>query len=227
MAGTRTAERERSRSLRPLRRLFPYVLRYRGLVAGAVASLTVAALMTLTLPLAVRRMIDHGFSSADTTFVANYFSMLLVIAGLLALASACRYYFVVTLGERVVADLRADVFSHVTLLSSDFFDTAQSGEIVSRLTADATQIKSAVGATASVALRNTILGLGAVAMMVVTSPKLSGLVIAAIPLIVLPLVAFGRSVRRKSRAAQDMLAEAYGYARVLICCIILIMYLCN
>ena len=101
---------------------------------------------------------------------------------------------------------------HVTTLSPSFFDTAQSGEIVSRLAADTTQVKSAVGATASVALRNVILGLGAVAMMVVTSPKLSGLVIAAIPLIVLPLVAFGRSVRRKSRLAQDTLANATAYA---------------
>ena len=148
--------------------------------AGAIVSLVVAAATTLTLPLAVRRMIDHGFTSADTAFVANYFSMLVVIAAILALASACRYYFVITLGERVVADLRSDVFRHVTELSPAFFDRSQSGEIVSRLSADTTQIKSAVGATASLALRNTILGLGAVGMMVVTSPKLSGLVIAAI-----------------------------------------------
>ena len=117
-----------------------------------------------------------------------------------------------TLGERVVADIRRDVFSHVTRLSPAFFDTAQSGEIVSRLAADTTQVKSAVGATASVALRNVILGFGAVAMMVVTSPKLSGIVIAAIPVVVLPLVAFGRSVRRKSRLAQDTLADATAYA---------------
>ena len=145
-------------------------------------------------------MIDHGFTNADTTFVANYFSMLIAIAAVLALASACRYYFVITLGERVVADLRRDVFSHVTTLSPAFFDAALSGEIVSRLSADTTQIKSAVGATASVALRNLILGLGAVGMMIVTSPKLSALVIAAIPLVVLPLVAFGRSVRQKGAA---------------------------
>jgi ATP-binding cassette subfamily B protein len=163
----------------------------------------------LTLPLAVRRMIDHGFSSSDSTFIANYFSMLVAIAALLALASACRYYFVITLGERVVADIRRDVFAHMATLSPAFFDRSQSGEIVSRLAADTTQIKSVVGATASVALRNLLLGLGAVAMMVVTSPKLSGLVIAAIPIIVLPLVAFGRSVRAKSRQAQDTLAEGY------------------
>ena len=157
-------------------------------------------------------MIDHGFSASDSSFIAEYFAMLVVMAALLAAASACRYYFVITLGERVVADIRSDVFRHVTTLSPSFFDTAQSGEIVSRLAADTTQVKSAVGATASVALRNVILGLGAVAMMVFTSPKLSGLVIAAIPVIVLPLVAFGRSVRRKSRLAQDTLADATAYA---------------
>ena len=203
---------KKRRSLKPLRRLFPYLLHYRGMVAGALFFLLLAAVTTLTLPLAVRRMIDKGFSSADSTFIANYFSMLIIIAGVLALASAARYFFVITLGERVVSDLRRDVFSHVTTLSPGFFDTARSGEIVSRLTADTTQIKSAVGATASMALRNTILGIGAVIMMVFTSPKLSGLVIAAIPLIVLPLVGFGRSVRRKSRFAQDTLADATAYA---------------
>ncbi|BCG99346.1 ATP-binding cassette domain-containing protein [Mesorhizobium loti] len=203
---------ERRRSLKPLRRLFPYLGRYRKLVVGAVISLTVAAATTLALPLAVRRMIDHGFSASDSSFIAEYFGMLVVMAAVLAAASACRYYFVITLGERVVADIRNDVFSHVTTLSPSFFDTSQSGEIVSRLAADTTQVKSAVGATASVALRNVILGLGAVAMMVFTSPKLSGLVIAAIPVIVLPLVAFGRSVRRKSRLAQDTLANATAYA---------------
>jgi len=206
------AEDRTSPPLRPLRRVLPYVLRYPWLVAAAVTSLTVAAATTLTLPLAVRRVIDYGFSNADTTFVATYFSVLIAIAALLALASACRYYFVITLGERVVADLRRDVFSHVTTLSPAFFDAALSGEIVSRLSADTTQVKSAVGATASVALRNLILVLGAVGMMIVTSPKLSGLVIAAIPLVVLPLAAFGRSVRRRARQAQDTLAGATAYA---------------
>ncbi|RWC49132.1 MAG: ATP-binding cassette domain-containing protein [Mesorhizobium sp.] len=203
---------ERRRSLKPLRRLFPYITHYRTLVVGAIISLVIAAATTLALPLAVRRMIDYGFSSSSTTFIAEYFAALVAMAAILAAASAGRYYFVITLGERVVADIRRDVFAHVTTLSPAFFDTAQSGEIVSRLAADTTQVKSAVGATASVALRNVILGLGAVGMMVVTSPKLSGLVIAAIPVIVLPLVAFGRSVRRKSRQAQDTLADATAYA---------------
>ncbi|RWL44640.1 MAG: ATP-binding cassette domain-containing protein [Mesorhizobium sp.] len=203
---------QRRRSVRPLRNLFPYITRYRKLAVGAILSLIVAAVTTLALPMAVRRMIDHGFQASGSTFIAEYFAALVAMAALLAAASASRYYFVITLGERVVADIRRDVFSHVTTLSPAFFDRAQSGEIVSRLAADTTQVKSAVGATASVALRNLILGLGAVAMMVVTSPKLSALVIAAIPLIVLPLVAFGRSVRRKSRQAQDTLAEATAYA---------------
>ncbi|RVD32369.1 ABC transporter, partial [Mesorhizobium sp. M4B.F.Ca.ET.019.03.1.1] len=186
----------RRRSLGPLKRLYPYIFRYRTMVVGALISLAVAAGTTLALPMAVRRMIDNGFSSSGSTFIAEYFAALVAMAALLAAASAGRYYFVITLGERVVADIRRDVFAHVTTLSPAFFDKAHSGEIVSAASRDTTQVKSAVGATASVALRNVILGLGAVAMMVFTSPKLSGLVIAAIPLIVLPLVAFGRSVRR-------------------------------
>jgi ATP-binding cassette subfamily B protein len=121
-----------------------------------------------------------------------------------------------TIGERIVADLRRDVFAHLTALSPSFFDSARSGELVSRLTADTTQIKSAVGASVSIALRNFVLFLGAAAMMVVSSPKLSGFVLAAIPLIVVPLVAFGRWVRRLSRTAQDTLADASAYAGELV-----------
>ncbi|MCT8997922.1 ABC transporter transmembrane domain-containing protein [Chelativorans intermedius] len=200
------------RSLKPLRGLLPYLRPYRGLVAGAGFFLLLATAATLAIPLAVRRVIDRGFSQADGSFVTTYFTALIALAALLALASACRYYFVITLGERVVADLRRNVFAHVLRLSPAFFDTAQSGEIVSRLTADATQIKSAVGATASLAARNTILALGAVGMMVMTSPRLSTLVVGAIPVIVLPLVAFGRAVRRRSRHAQDTLARASAFA---------------
>lgn len=200
------------RSVKPLRRMLPFLARYKLLVLGALVSLVAAATTTLMVPIAVRRMVDNGFSTDNSSFINNYFGMLVALALMLALASGLRYFFVITLGERVVADLRNAVFDHVTKLSQDFFDRSNSGEIVSRLSADTTQIKSAVGATASVALRNIIMGLGAVGMMVVTSPKLSALVIGAIPLIVLPLIAFGRSVRRRSRAAQDMLANANSYA---------------
>ncbi len=203
---------ERRRALGPLRRISPYVAHYPGLVAGAIVFLLMAAAATLSVPLAVRRMIDHGFSTSNPTFIANYFAMLVVIAALLALSSAGRYYFVITLGERIVADLRRDVFAHVARLSAAFFDRSQTGEIISRLTADTTQIKSAVGATASQALRNAIMGIGAVGMMVYTSPKLSGLVLVAIPIVIIPLVAFGRSVRRRSRQAQDTLAHATAFA---------------
>ncbi len=202
----------RGKTLSPLLRLIPYVFRYRVLVAGALIFLVVAASATLVLPTALRRMIDKGFSAADIGFINSYFSMLLILAAILAVASALRYYFVITLGERIVADLRRDVFAHVGSLSANFYDVNQSGEIVSRLTADTTQLKSMVGATASMALRNVILCIGAMGMMIYTSPKLSALVLAAIPLIVFPLVGFGRSVRARSRAAQDSLAAASAYA---------------
>src|SRR5690606_28222217 len=119
---TVAAEKTARRSIRPLGRLGPYLRRYRGLVAGALVALALAAVTTLVLPVAVRRMIDHGFSSADAGFINTYFTMLFVLAGLLALASAMRYYFVITLGERIVADLRREVFAHVTKLSPAFFD---------------------------------------------------------------------------------------------------------
>lgn len=202
----------KGKAIRPLASLLPYLSRYRGLVVGALFSLTLSAATTLALPLAVRRMVDHGFGAADGSFINNYFGMLLTLAALLSLASAMRYYFVITVGERVVADLRGDVFARVTALSPAFYDVNQSGEIVSRLTADTVQIKSAFGSAASQALRNTILCLGAMAMMVYTSPQLSGLALGAIPVIVFPLVAFGRSVRKRSRAAQDTLARTSAFA---------------
>src|SRR5258708_4831041 len=121
-----------------------------------------------------------------------------------------------TIGEAVVDDLRREVFAHLMSLSPAFFDSARSGELISRLTADTTQIKSAVGASVSVALRNFLMFVGAVVMMVITSPRLSGFVLLAIPLIVLPLVAFGRWVRRLSRNAQDTLADATAYASELV-----------
>ncbi|MGE3867902.1 MAG: ABC transporter transmembrane domain-containing protein [Pseudorhodoplanes sp.] len=201
----------RGRRLRPLSRLLPYIARYRWRAACALVALLMAALATLAVPLAVRRMIDFGFGD-ERALIDSYFAVMAGVVAVLALASAMRFYLVTTLGERIVADLRSETFAHITALSIAFFDRARSGELISRLTADTTQIKAAVGSSISVALRNLVLFTGAGAMMVVTSPKLSGFVLAVIPVIVLPLVAFGRAVRQRSRLAQDKLADASAYA---------------
>jgi len=132
--------------LAPLKSLLPYVGRYRGRAVLALISLTIAALTTLVVPIAVRRMIDFGFSPEGIAMINSYFSVMIAVVAVLAAASASRYYLVMTIGERIVADLRRDVFAHLTTLSPAFFDSARSGELVSRLTADTTQIKSAVGA---------------------------------------------------------------------------------
>jgi ATP-binding cassette subfamily B protein len=202
--------------LRPLLALAPYVARYRGRAALAFVSLTIAAITTLIVPVAVRRMIDFGFTPEGIAMINNYFSVMVAVVAVLAGASASRFYLVMTIGERIVADLRRDVFAHLISLSPAFFDSARSGELVSRLTADTTQIKSAVGASVSIALRNVMLFFGAATMMVITSPRLSGFVLLAIPVIVIPLVAFGRWVRRLSRNAQDTLADATSYASELL-----------
>jgi ATP-binding cassette subfamily B protein len=198
--------------LRPLARLAPYVLVYRATLVLSLVFLVLAAATMLVLPLAVRRVIDAGFTTSDSQFVNAYFAMLAGIAILLALFSAFRFYFVTTLGENVVADIRRDVFARVSHLSPAFFDTAQSGEIVSRLASDTTQLKSVLASTASFALRNLIMGIGAVIAMAVTAPKLAAIALGAIPLIAIPMIVFGRSVRRRSRVAQDRLADATAYA---------------
>src|SRR5215212_8132713 len=202
--------------LRPLLALAPYVARYRGRALLAFISLTIAAVTTLVVPIAVRRMIDLGFSPEGIALINSYFSVMIAIVAVLAAASASRYYLVMTIGERIVADLRRDVFAHLISLSPAFFDSARSGELISRLTADTTQIKSAVGASVSIALRNLMLFIGATTMMVITSPRLSGFVLLAIPAMVIPLVAFGRWVRRLSRNAQDTLADSTAYASELV-----------
>src|SRR5256885_15313693 len=193
------AEPARRLRMRPLLALIPYVMRYRAQAAAALIALLIASAATLAVPLAVRRMIDFGFSAERIGLIDQYFAVMIVVAAVLAAASALRYYFVTIIGERVVADLRAAVFAHLTELSPGFFDTAKTGEITSRLTADTTQIQSAVGSSVSVALRNLVLFIGSSVMMVVTSARLSFFVIVAIPVIVLPLVAFGRLVRRRDR----------------------------
>jgi ATP-binding cassette subfamily B protein len=182
------------------------------MLAAALLALLVAAGATLTVPLAVRRMVDLGFSGIDPDLIDKYFLTLVGIGLILALASAARFYCVNWLGERVIADIRRDVFKHLTGLSPAFYEVSHSGEVMSRLTADTTQVKAAASTVISQAIRNILVLVGAGVMMVVTSPKLSLAVLIAIPFIVLPLVAYGRSVRALSRYAQDTLAEASAYA---------------
>src|SRR4051794_1071242 len=212
MADPLNAPNRPKAALSSLTSLAPFALAYKGRIAAALAALVAASAATLVVPVAVRRVIDHGFSDQGGAVINAYFGVLVLVVGVLAGSSALRYYLVITLGERVVADLRAAVFRHLTRLDPSFFDAVKIGEIVSRLTADTTQVKSAFGASISIALRNLFLFSGAIAMMVVTSPKLSALVLLAIPVIVLPLVLSGRGVRRRSRTAQDRLADASAFA---------------
>ncbi|MCJ8144738.1 ABC transporter transmembrane domain-containing protein [Ancylobacter sp. A5.8] len=198
--------------LSPLLALWPYIRRYKGRALAALAALLAAALATLVVPIAVRRMIDFGFDVGHAGFIDRYFAVMIGVVAVLSIASAMRYYLVMTLGERIVADLRAGVFAHLLTLDGAFYDQAKSGELISRLTADTTQIKSAVGASASIALRNIVLFFGAAIMMVVTSPWLSAILLIAIPVIVAALIGSGRGVRRRSRGAQDTLANASAYA---------------
>ncbi|MCH9764558.1 MAG: ATP-binding cassette domain-containing protein [Alphaproteobacteria bacterium] len=193
--------------------LKPYILRSPWILVGALIALVVSAGAMLAVPMAVRRMIDFGFGAQDGQLIDQYFAMLIAIGCVLALASSSRFYLINWLGERVVSDVRADVFQHLTKLGPVFFETAHSGEMMSRLTADTTQIKAAAGTALSQFLRNTIMLIGALVMMIVTSPSLSTLVLLAIPAIVLPMVGFGRVVRKLSRRAQDHLAQASAYAQ--------------
>ena len=192
-------------------------MRYRGRAAAALVALLVAAVTTLVVPVAVRRMIDFGFDAEHIGLIDQYFGVMIAVVGRARagerLALLPRDHARRARGGRPA---RRRVRAISIALSAPFFDTARTGELISRLTADTTQIKSAVGSSVSVALRNIVLFLGSAAMMVVTSPKLSGFVLAAIPVIVLPLVGFGRSVRRRSRTAQDTLADASAYAAELI-----------
>ncbi|MBC8037374.1 MAG: ATP-binding cassette domain-containing protein [Rhizobiales bacterium] len=205
--------RPKGKSLRPLARLAPFLLRYRGQVILALIALVVAAAATLVVPIAVRRVIDHGFTTANAELVNQYFAVMLAVVAVLAASSAIRFYYVMWLGERIVADVRDALFSHLLKLNPGFYETQKTGEVVSRLTADTTQIKSAFSTTASIALRNLVMLVGAMAMMIVTSPELAGLSLLAIPLVVLPLVTFGRRVRALSRKAQDALAESAAFAQ--------------
>jgi ATP-binding cassette, subfamily B, bacterial len=204
---------ENTRSLKPLVRLTPYLRRYRHQITLALLALIIASVATLLVPIAVRRIIDHGFTTANATLVNQYFSVMIAVVLLLAVSSAIRFYYVMWLGEKIVADVRDTLFEHLLKLSPAFYESQKTGEVISRLTADTTQIKSAFSSTASIALRNVVMLAGAITMMIVTSPKLAGLAGLAIPLIVLPLVIYGRRVRVLSRTAQDKLAASAAFAQ--------------
>ncbi|WP_374330560.1 ABC transporter transmembrane domain-containing protein [Aestuariivirga sp.] len=205
--------RPKSRNLRPLLRLTPFLRPYRRQMVFALIALLAAAGATLAVPVAVRRIIDNGFTAENALLVDKYFLAMLAVVLVLAIGSAMRFYFVMWIGERVVADIRDAIFSHLLNLSPAFFETQRSGEVLSRLTADTTQIKSAFSSTASIALRNVVMLIGTIAMMVASSPKLAGLSLLALPLIVLPLVTYGRRVRSLSRLAQDTLASSAAFAQ--------------
>ncbi len=216
------AHREKARSAKPLRRLIPFVLRYPGLLTGFVIFLVAASTLTLLLPAAFRLVVDCGFggaASADvcTRFVlgdqlAGYFGAGILVALLLGLASALRYYFISRLGERVVADLRRAVYDHLLGLSPGYYANVRTGEVLSRLTTDTTLIQTVVGSSVSVALRTIATTFGALILMIVVSWKLALMVLAVGPIILGPIMLFGRRVQRLSRTSQDKLADASARA---------------
>jgi ATP-binding cassette subfamily B protein len=208
----KAAARPPSKSMAPLRALKPFVTPYRGMIAAAGAALIAAAAATLVLPAAVRGVIDHGFSAADAANIGRYFFALIAVAGVIGVASATRFYLVTWIGERITADVRSRVFGHVLSLSPSFFEKTRTGEVLSRLTADTTLVQTVVGSSASFALRNLVMALGSLAMMAVTSPKLTGLCLIGVPLVVAPIILFGRRVRKLSRDSQDRIADTSAYA---------------
>ncbi|WP_394777505.1 ABC transporter transmembrane domain-containing protein [Undibacterium sp.] len=202
-------------SLATLKGLLPFLLPYKKQFLLAGIALLVAASATLAIPYAFRQMIDLGFGGTgdksikhvDLTFLA-----LFGVACILGVATAARFYMVSWLGERVTADIRNAVYSHVVTQSPQFFETTQTGEVLSRLTTDTTLIQAVVGTSISMALRNGLLFIGGLAMLFVTSPKLSSIIIVTLAAVVLPIVLFGRRVRKLSRDSQDRIADASAMA---------------
>ncbi len=176
-----------------------------------MAALVLAAGMVLAIGQAIRRVMDHGFSG-DPVLMDQYFLALMGVVALLAVATFCRYYLVTWLGERVIADLRQSIYGHVLTLSPAFFDNIRVGEVISRLTTDTTLIQTVVGSSASIAMRNVLTFVGGTILLVVTAPKLAGFVFVLIPVVLLPILIFGRRVRRLSRASQDRIADVSTYA---------------
>ena len=187
--------------------LGPYLRPYRGRVLLAALSLVVAAGTVLAFGACLRALIDRGFAQGRPDVLNYALASLLVVALVLAIASGARFYLVSWLGERVVGDLRRDLFAHVVRLGPAWFEIKHSGDVMSRISADAQLIEQVIGSSASVALRNTLMCVGGVVMLVITNPKLALLVLAVVPLVVAPIILFGRKVRALSREAQARMAE--------------------
>ena len=204
-------DRQKGDTIGPLRHVARFLRPYRLRAVSALICLVIAAGAVLAVGQALRRVVDFGFG-ADGAVLDQYFLALLGIVALLAAATYGRYYAVASLGERVVADMRREVYAHVIGLSAEFFESTRTGEILSRLTTDTTLIQSVVGMTASVALRNTLIFAGGSVLLIVSSPKLTGIVFLIVVLAVLPVIVFGRRVRRLSRESQDRLADVGAFA---------------
>ena len=201
-----------NRNLSALRVLLPYMRPYRLRAIGAAVTLAIAAALVLLLGQGVRLLIDQGFASGDATHLNQAALAMAAIVLALGATTGARFYLVTWLGERVAADLRDGLFQHVLRLSPAFFETMRTGDVLTRLTNDTSQLQSLVGSAVSQWLRSAILASGALVMLVVTSGKLAALVIAVVPLVVVPLILFGRRERRLSRTAQDRIADLGAYA---------------
>jgi ATP-binding cassette subfamily B protein len=200
------------RSLAPLRALWPFIARYRGVFWLAIVALVIASAALLALPVAVRFLIDRGMAAGDAGTVNRYFLAFLGASVVLGVFAALRFYLVTWLGERVVADIRSAVYARVVRLDLNFFEVTRTGEVLSRLTTDTTLVQSISGVGISIALRSTLNLAGALVMMGLTSPRLMGVMVVLIPVVMLPLFSVGRRVRRLSRDSQDRVADSSGLA---------------
>jgi ATP-binding cassette subfamily B protein len=204
------------RPVRALAGLRPYIRPYRGRIALAGLFLVLAALTTLLFPLALKTLIDQGLISADpgqrVMGLRTHFLELFAVGAALGVFSAARFYMVTWLGERITADLRNAVYAHVVRQSPEFFETTQTGEVLSRLTTDTTLVQTVVGSSLSMGLRNAVMGLGALIMLVATNPYVMTQVLGILVLVVLPSLYFGRRVRKLSRASQDRVADSSAIA---------------
>ena len=207
-----SGESPRRSDLRPLARAWPYVARYRGLLLGWLGFLALSSSATLTLPFAVRQMIDRGFSADDAAYIDRYFLALFGVATVLAIATAMRFFFVSLLGENVAADLRRALYAHLLRLHQGFFESTRVGELLSRITTDTELVQTVVGSSASVAVRSAVTLAGASTLLVLTSPRLAGYAALVIPLVLLPMIVFGRRVRTLSRESQDRIADTSALA---------------